>query len=74
MQSEETFLGYCYMVDETYPAPVHLRGIQSVKSYILLQLPLQHRVIICDEDDYRVFESLDGKVIFPSINDLVKNQ
>lgn len=65
MISEETFLGYCYLSDETYPTPVHLAGIKAAMRYAALQLPLQHRVIICDSNDYRIFESLDGTVLFP---------
>jgi hypothetical protein len=65
MSTDEMFLGYCYLDNGTYPVPVHLRGIEAVMSYIILQLPLQHRVIICDSDDYRIFESQDGKILFP---------
>ena len=61
----ETFFGYCYLHDETYPEPVHLIGVEAVRSYIALQVPIQHRVVICDSDDYRIFESQDGKVLFP---------
>lgn len=63
---EEEFLGYCFMEDESYSSPVHLKGIFAVKSYLAMQVPLQHRVVICDSDDYRIFESLDGKIIFPN--------
>ena len=61
---EEEFLGYCFLTDETYPSPVHLNGIQAVRNYIALQVPLQHRVVICDSDDYRIFESLDGRILY----------
>lgn len=62
---DDEFLGYCLQGDETYPAPVHLNGVDAVRSYITLQVPIQHRVIICDSDDFRVFESQDGKILFP---------
>lgn len=65
METNEVFLGYCYLSDGTYPPPVHLKGIEAVGHYIALQLPLQHRLVICDQDDLCVFESLDGKIIFP---------
>lgn len=66
--NEEIFLGYCYLPDETYPSPVHLKGIEQVRSYITIQLPFQHRLVICDSEDYRIFESLEGKVIFPPVS------
>jgi hypothetical protein len=64
--SEESFLGYCFFPNETYSNPVHLKDIDAVKQYISLQVPLQHRVKICDMDDCCVFESLNGKIIFPN--------
>lgn len=59
------FLGYCYLHDGTHTDPVHLKGMEAVKAYISLQLPLQHKVVICDSDDYIIFESLEGQVVFP---------
>lgn len=65
---EEEYLGYCFLPDETYPEPVHLKGIEAVKQYIALQLPFQHRIKICDSEDYCIFESLDGNIIFPKLS------
>jgi len=62
---EEEYLGYCFLRDETYCSPVHLNGINAVKAYLALQVPLQHRVVICDSEDCRIFESLDGIILYP---------
>lgn len=68
MEMNEYFLGYCFFRDGTYPAPVHLNGIEAVRAYLRIQVPLQHRVKICDGEDYCIFESLEGKVVYPNLS------
>lgn len=68
METNEVFLGYCFQSDGTYPSPVHLNGIEAVRAYLRIQVPLQHRVKICDGEDYCIFESLEGKIIFPVLS------
>lgn len=62
---EEEFLGYVYFPNEMHTEPVHLKGIKAAQSYVALQAPIQHRVIICDSADRIVFEAIDGVVNFP---------
>ena len=33
--------------------------------YVEMQKPYQHRVLICDRDDFAVMEVIDGKLIYP---------
>ena len=33
--------------------------------YIKLQKMYQHRVLICDRDDFAVMEIVEGKLVFP---------
>jgi len=33
--------------------------------YIRMQKPYQHRILICDRDDFAVMEVLNGEVVFP---------
>lgn len=68
MDNEEEFLGYVYFPDGMHTEPVHLKGMQAVKSYVALQVPLQYRVTICDSEDCIIFESLNGDVAFPYNN------
>lgn len=68
METNEVFLGYCFQPGGTYPPPVHLKGIDAVQAYLKMQVPLQYQVKICDEDDYCIFESLEGKVVYPNLS------
>lgn len=69
METNEVFLGYCIQPDGTYPSPVHLNGIEEVRTYLRVQVPLQYQVKICDEDDYCIFESLEGKIVYPPFSE-----
>ena len=45
--------------------------------YVELQRTYQHRVLICDRDDFAVLEVLKGQVIFPdtqALEDFQKEQ
>ena len=35
-----------------------------------MQKDYQHRVLICDRDDFAVMEIVEGKLVFPSEQDL----
>ena len=35
-----------------------------------MQKDYQHRVLICDRDDFAVMEIVEGKLVFPSQQDL----
>lgn len=63
---EPKYSGYAFLPDGRYTAGVGLCIEQEVKDYIKMQKDYQHRVMICDSDDFCVFEMEQGKVIHPS--------
>lgn len=63
---EPKYSGYAFLPDGRYTAGVGLCNEQEVKDYIEMQKDYQHRVMICDSDDFCVFEMEQGKVIHPS--------
>ena len=50
------YSGYCYLEDGRYSAGVWLRDTQEAVEYAMMQAPFQHRVLICDSDDFAVME------------------
>lgn len=71
---EPMFSGYSFLPDGRYTSGVWLYSPQEVMDYIELQKPYQHRVLICDRDDFAVMEVLKGKVIFPDAQALEEFQ
>jgi hypothetical protein len=65
-EHELKFSGYAFLPDGRYTAGVGLCSEQEVKGYIEMQKDYQHRVMICDSEDFCVFEMMDGKVIHPT--------
>jgi hypothetical protein len=65
----EIFTGYCFLPDGRYSAGVRLDGPEEIRAFLELQAPYQHRVLICDSDDYGVLEAADGKIIYPAQED-----
>ncbi|MFZ5944312.1 MAG: hypothetical protein ACOYVD_09395 [Bacillota bacterium] len=63
---EPQYSGYCFLPDGRYTSGVWLCSIKEVQDYIEMQKDYQHRVMICDRDDFCVFEMIDGKLIHPS--------
>lgn len=59
------YSGYCFLEDGKYAAGVWLYSEQEVMDYIKLQKMYQHRVLICDRDDFAVMEIVEGKLVFP---------
>lgn len=71
------FSGYSFLPDGRYSAGVWLYSPQEVMDYVELQRTYQHRVLICDRDDFAVLEVLKGQVIFPdtqALEDFQKEQ
>lgn len=71
---EPQYSGYCFLPDGRYTSGVWLCSIKEVQDYIEMQKDYQHRVMICDRDDFCVFEMLDGKVVHPLQEALQKEQ
>lgn len=46
--------------------PVWLCSEQEVMDYIEIQKPYQHRIMICDRNDFCVLELREGQLLYPS--------
>jgi hypothetical protein len=64
--NEPQYSGYCFLPDGRYTSGVSLCNAKEVQDYIEMQKDYQHGVMICDRDDFCVFEMIDGKLIYPS--------
>lgn len=65
-EHEAQYSGYSFLQDGRYTAGVWLCNEKEVIDYIEMQRPYQHRVMICDHNDFCVFEMVEGKLIHPS--------
>ena len=65
-EHEPQYGGYSFLPDGRYAAGVWLCSFKEVKDYIEMQKDYQHKVMICDRNDFCVFEMVRGKVIHPS--------
>lgn len=63
---EPLYSGYSFLSDGRYAAGVWLCSPEEVREYVEMQKPYQHRVLICDRDDFAVMEVIKGEQIFPS--------
>ena len=63
---EPQYSGYCFLPDGRYTSGVWLCSPKEVQDYIEMQKDYQHKVMICDRDDFCVFEMIDGKLVHPS--------
>lgn len=70
--SEHTpeYSGYSFLPDGRYVAGVWLCSLEKVRDYVQMQKAHQHRVLICDRDDFAVIEIVEGRRIFPSEQNL----
>lgn len=71
---EPQYSGYSFLKDGRYAAGVWLCSPQEVKDYVEMQKPYQHRVLICDRDDFAVMEVINGRLIFPTQEDINAHQ
>lgn len=67
---EPLYSGYSFLPDGRYAAGVWLCSPEEVRDYVEMQKPYQHRVLICDRDDFAVMEVIKGEIIFPSQEDI----
>ena len=68
------YSGYSFLEDGRYAAGVGLCSEQEVFDYVDMQMPYQHRVMICDSYDFCVMEVIDGKQTFPDMEEWKRNQ
>lgn len=64
------YSGYSFLPDGRYAAGVWLCSLEEVRDYVQMQKSYQHRVLICDRDDFAMMEIVEGKLVFPSEQDL----
>lgn len=64
--NEPQYSGYCFLPDGRYTSGVWLCNAKEVQDYIEMQKDYQHRVMICDRDDFCVFEMIEGNLSHPS--------
>lgn len=62
---EPQYSGYCFLQDGKYASGVWLGSPEEVEAYVRMQMPYQHRILICDRDDLAVMEVQEGQVVFP---------
>ncbi len=63
---EPQYSGYCFLPDGRHYSGTWLCNVNEVETYIDMQKDYQHRIIICDRDDFCVFEMVEGEIIFPT--------
>ena len=64
--NEPQYSGYCFLPDGRYTSGVGLCSAKEVQDYIEMQKDYQHRVMICDREDFCVFEMIAGQIVHPS--------
>lgn len=67
---EPKYSGYSFLPDGSYSSGVWLCSSQEVRDYVEMQKPYQHRILICDRNDFAVLEMIDGLLIYPTEADL----
>lgn len=64
--ADAEFFGYCFLKDGHYSSDVPLSGTKEAVGFAHMQMPYQHRILVCDRNDNAVIEIMDGKLEFPS--------
>ena len=60
------YSGYCYLEDGRYSAGVWLQDAKEAVEFLKMQAPYQHRILICDREDFAVMEMVQGELVHPS--------
>lgn len=71
---EPLYSGYSFLEDGRYAAGVWLCSEKEAMDYVEMQKPYQHKVMLCDRDDFCVMEVVAGKLVFPDETALRKMQ
>ena len=59
------YSGYSFL-----PAGVWLADPEEAWEYVMMQKDYQHRIMICDRDDFAVLEMQEGQMLFPDVQTL----
>lgn len=63
---EPYFFGYCFLPNGRYASAVALSDDMEVREYIDVQRKYQHRIMVCDREDFCVLEIQEGRLLYPS--------
>ncbi|WP_270809965.1 hypothetical protein [Hungatella effluvii] len=69
-EHEPRYSGYSFLPDGRYTSGVWLCSEKEIQDYVEMQLPYQHRIMICDRNDFCVLEIQEGNVLFPTEEDI----
>ena len=61
-----TYTGYCFLPDGRYSAGIFFENPKDAVDYVQMQASYQHRILLCDQEDYGVVEMVDGKLTYPT--------
>lgn len=64
--NEPRYSGYSFLPDGRYASGVWLCSAQEMMDYIEMQRPYQHRIMICDRNDFCVLEMVKKQLVYPS--------
>ena len=64
------YSGYSFLPDGRYAAGVWLADPEEAWEYVMMQKDYQHRIMICDRDDFAVLEMHAGQMLFPGVQTL----
>lgn len=60
------YSGYSFLEDGRYAVGVWLCNEKEAMDYVEMQKPYQHRVMLCDSNDFCVWEVKDGVLVYPT--------
>ncbi len=63
---EPKYNGYSFLTDGRYASGVWLCTEQEALDYVEMQKPYQHRIMLCDRDDFCVLEMENGRLLHPT--------
>lgn len=70
LEHSPEYSGYSFLPDGRYAAGVWLADPEEAWEYVMMQKDYQHRIMICDRDDFAVLEMQEGQMLFPDVQTL----
>ena len=64
--NQPQYSGYSFLEDGRYAAGVWLCSEKEAMVYVEMQKPYQHRIMLCDRNDFCVWEVKDGALVYPT--------
>lgn len=71
---EPQYSGYCFLPNGRYTSGVWLCNQKEMQDFIEMQMEYQHRIMICDRNDFCVFEMQEKKLLYPTPDMLEAHQ